>query len=140
MTTRIYLTEAYSEIKNPFDLKRGCTSFDDIDLPVLQEFETWESGLKVLNSKKSSVSKNSGAAGVFFSVHEYWLIKEEFETDEDGDAVGTIDINAEACPFANFDVDNDDMQTLATFDSYAEANAYIEDHEDFDNGEHVVIA
>ncbi len=140
MTTRIYLTEAYSEIKNPFDLKRGCTSFDDIDLPVLQEFETWESGLKVLNSKKSSVSKNSCAAGVFFSVHEYWLIKEEFETDEDGDAVGTIDINAEACPFANFDVDNDDMQTLATFDSYAEANAYIEDHEDFDNGEHVVIA
>ena len=140
MTTKIYLTEVFDELENPFDLKRGCTSFDDSDLPVLQEFETWEQGLKVLTSKNSSVRKNSGAAGTFLSVHEYWLVKEEFEPDEDGDAVGSIDMNAEACPFAKFDVDNDDMQTLATFDSYAEADAYIKEHEEFDNGEHVVIA
>ena len=140
MTTKIYLTEVFDEIKDPLNLKRGCTSFDDSDLPVLQSFETWEQGLKVLNTKSSSVSKNSGATGTYFSVHEYWLVKEDFETDEDGDAVGSIDMNAEACPFAKFDVDNDDMQTLATFDSYAEADAYIKNHEDFDNGEHVVIA
>ena len=73
MTTKIYLTEVFDELENPFDLKRGCTSFDDSDLPVLQEFETWEQGLNVLTSKTSSVRKNSGAAGTFFSVHEYWL-------------------------------------------------------------------
>jgi hypothetical protein len=40
MTTKIYLTEVFDELENPFDLKRGCTiKFEDIDIKAWGEYK-----------------------------------------------------------------------------------------------------
>ena len=119
----IVMRRAEISWKNRKSIKEGCTT-DYQEPETIKSFDTLEDAKEELKKYQTSIRElNNGMT--YYLIEEY--MGEENEYDEDGEwtAGGDVWAITPMCIEVN---EKPSYETVATFDNYAEAEAYINKH------------
>ena len=120
----IYKRTAEIKYKDRFNIKPGCTA-DDLDSEEIAIFNSKEEAIEELKKYKSSVYRYPSAIGSIYEVEEY--VVQDVEIDEDGEEEwGDVWERSEF----QIKVDNAYYDTVATFDNFRDAEAFINESDE----------
>ena len=119
----IVMKRAEIYYKDRVKIKEGCT-MDYQDPETIKSFDTLEDAKEELKKYQTSIRElNNGMT--YFLIEEYMV--EENEYDEDGEWTAGGDVWAITPMYIEIN-EKPSYETVATFDNYAEAEAYINKH------------
>ena len=109
--------------KNRKSIKEGCTTEGEPEL--IKSFDTLEEAKEERRKFQTSIRKLSNGSLSYFEIEEYMV--EENDYDEDGEWESGGDIWEITKMHIEVN-EKPSYETVATFDNYAEAEAYINKH------------